>query len=45
MIRYDTFRFDYDTNNYMVCGRALVLLLVPYALCVFRRYFPPIPGS
>ncbi|NCU32803.1 MAG: hypothetical protein EOM23_07720 [Candidatus Moranbacteria bacterium] len=32
MIRYDTFRFDYDTKNIIVFSRAVVVLLVRHAL-------------
>lgn len=28
MIRFDTFRFDYDTKNVIVFSRAVVVLLV-----------------
>ncbi len=32
MIRFDTFRFDYDTKNVIVFSRAVVVLLVRHAL-------------
>jgi hypothetical protein len=32
MIRFDTFRFDYDTKNVIVFSRAAVVLLVRHAL-------------
>ena len=32
MIRFDTFRFDYDTKTAIVFSRAVVVLLVRHAL-------------
>jgi hypothetical protein len=32
MIRFDTFRFDYDMKNVIVFSRAVVVLLVRHAL-------------
>ena len=32
MIRFDTFRFDYDTKNVIVFDRAVVVLWVRHAL-------------
>jgi hypothetical protein len=32
MIRFDTFRFDYDAKNVILFSRAVVVLLVRHAL-------------
>jgi hypothetical protein len=41
MIRFDTFRFDYDTKNVIVFSRAVVVLLVRHALllkvCSYKK--------
>jgi hypothetical protein len=38
MIRFDTFRFDYDTKNVIVFSRAVVVLLVRHALLRFGAW-------
>jgi hypothetical protein len=41
MIRFDTFRFDYDTKNVIVFSRAVVVLLVrhtlPLTFCSYKK--------
>jgi len=38
MIRFDVFRFDYDTINVIVSGRAAVVMLVRHALLLTRAF-------
>jgi hypothetical protein len=37
MIRFDTFRFDYDTKNVIVFSCAVAVLLVRHALLLTQR--------
>ena len=38
MIRFDTFRFGYDTKKVIVLSRSVPMLWVRYALLLTKRY-------